>query len=424
VLRRVSLVVGGVAALGLVLRIWFMLDVVGDSSLAGDGLEYHGLARMLVDGHGFASPFVTPAADAPVTAHKPPLYPLLLALVSVFGGTGYEAHQAASAVVGTGTVVVCAMLAHRLAGPRAAVIAAVVGAAYPVFLVADASLRAESLFSFLVALSLLLAYRVWDDPSALRIVQLGVVLGLSALTRSEGIVLLLVLAIPVVWRSAAGGRGWRVALVALACLATIAPWSIRNWVVFDEPVLLTTSYGDLLAGANCDATYSGRWIGSWNFDCAVAATGEDEADTARRLRARGIDYARDHAGSLPPVIFARALRPWGLYDPDGEATLKTFGEGRSKKANWLGLVACWLLMLLAPLGLLSLRRRGVPILPLLAPFVLVVWVSVTAYGILRFRAAADVALIVLAAVALDHYLGRGGAIRAAPPRERREAPVR
>jgi 4-amino-4-deoxy-L-arabinose transferase-like glycosyltransferase len=417
------LVVGGIAALGLALRIWYLLHVVGDSSLVGDGLEYHGLARVVADGYGFVSPIASPASAAPVTAHKPPLYPLLLALVSLAGGTGYVAQQIASAVVGTGTVVVCALLARRLAGPRAALIAAALGAVYPVFLVADASLRAESLFAFLMALALLAAYRVADQPSGWRVAQLGFVVGLAALTRAEGILLLVLLAVPVVWRATPTGRARKVALVAAVCVLTVAPWSVRNTIVFGEPVLLTTSYGDLIAGANCDATYSGRWVGSWNFECVLHATGEDEAEVARHLRARGIDYALDHSGRLPVVMAVRALRPWGFYDPDGEATLKTFGEGRSKTANWLGLVACWLLLLLAPLGLVVLRRRGRPILPLLAPFALVLIVSVTAYGILRFRAAADVALIVLGAVALDALVGSVVATRSRRRPRRRAEPV-
>ena len=62
-------------------------------------------------------------------------------------------------------------------------------------------------------------------------------------------------------------------------------------------------------------------------------------------------------------------------------------------------------MLLAVAGFVVLRRRRQPLFILIAPFLLVVLVSVTAYGILRFRAPADVALVVLAAVAIDALLG-------------------
>jgi hypothetical protein len=295
------------------------------------------------------------------------------------------------------------MLAHRLAGPRAAVLAAGLGAVYPVFLVADASLRAESLYALCVALALLVAYRAWDEPSAWRLAQLGAVVGLATLARSEGLLLAL-LAVPIVWRRGRPGRAWKLAALVAACGLVLAPWVIRTWIVFDEPVAISTNSGDLIAGANCAATYSGPALGSWAFHCVTGAVGEDEAAIANRLRDRGLRYAREHAERLPAVVAARALRPWGLYEPDGEVKAKTLGEGRSETANWIGLATAWVLMLLAPVGLVALRRKGQPLFILIAPFLLVLFVSVTAYGILRFRAPADVALVALGGIALDALL--------------------
>jgi dolichyl-phosphate-mannose-protein mannosyltransferase len=406
--RRVVAAVAGLAALGLALRIWFAVDVTGSSSMIGDGLEYLGLAHGIADGHGYVSPFTPPGMEAVASAHKPPLYPLLLAVVALFGAGGHVPFQVISAVAGTGTVVVCAVLAHRLAGPRAAVLAAALGAVYPVFLVADASLRAESLYGLLIALSLLAAYRAWERPSGWRLVVLGVLIGLATLARSEGLALLVLLGVPIALRAAPGGLSAvaRFALVTGACVVVLAPWLIRCWIVFDRPVFISTNSGDLIAGANCGAVYSGPHIGSWAFACATGATGRNEADVAAKLRRRGFDYARDHAGRLPAVTVARALRPWGLYDPHGEVVGKTLGEGKSTTANWLGLVACWVLMALSVFAFVLLRRRGQPLFILAAPFALVLLVSVTSYGILRFRAPADVALVVLGAVALDALWAR------------------
>jgi 4-amino-4-deoxy-L-arabinose transferase-like glycosyltransferase len=402
---RLFFALAGIAAIGLALRIWYLLAVAGKAPLVGDGLEFHALANGLADGHGYVSPIVVPGQEAVATAHKPPLYPLSLAVVSAFGGTGYVAHQIASAVMGTGTVLVLGMLGARLAGRRAALLAAGLGALYPVFVATDASLRSDSLYTLLIALALLSAYRAWERPSPARLGQLGVVIALAALTRSEGLVLLVLLAAPIVWRRGEG-RWARLAVVAVACGLVLAPWLIRCWVVFDQPVAISTNSGDLLAGANCSATYSGPLLGSWAFDCVLGARGENEAVIADRLRARGLRYARDRAERLPAVVAVRSLRTWGLYKPASEIRLHAVGEGRDETASWIGLAALWCLIPLGAWGLVVLRRRGQPLFILLAPLVLVVMVSAGAYGILRFRAPADVALIVLASVALDALLSR------------------
>jgi 4-amino-4-deoxy-L-arabinose transferase-like glycosyltransferase len=407
ILRRVLPAVAALASVALALRIWFSLAVTGDTSMIGDGLEFLGLGQGLADGRGYVSPFTPAGAEAVPSAHKPPLYPLLIAVVAWFGGDGHVPVQIASGVVGTGTVVVCAVLAHRLAGPRAAVVTAAIGAAYPVFLVADASLRAETLVGFCVALTLLTGYRAWERRTAWRLVQLGVAIGLATLARGDGLFLLVLIGLPVALHDRSLRRRLgQAAVVTGACLVVVAPWTARNWIVFDQPVWFSTNSGDIIAGANCAEVYSGEHIGSWSFACATGVSGRNEAVVSAELFRRGQDYMREHADRLPAVVAARALRSWGFYDPAGEVIGKTLGEGRSRTANWLGLAACWLLIALAVIGFVSLRRRGRPIFILLAPFVLVLFISVSSYGILRFRAPADVALVVLAGVAVDALLRR------------------
>jgi hypothetical protein len=406
ILRRVLPAVAALVGVALALRIWFSLAVTGDSSMIGDGLEFLGLGQGLADGHGYVSPFTPAGAEEVPSAHKPPLYPLLIALVAWLGGDGHVPFQVASAVAGTGTVVVCAALAHQLAGPRAAVITAAIGAAYPVFLVADASLRAETLVGLCVALTLLTAYRAWERPTAWRLIQLGVAIGLATLARADGIFLLLLIGLPVALHDGdLRHRLGKAAVVTAACLVVLAPWMARNWIVFDRPVWISTNSGDVIAGANCAEVYSGPHIGSWSFACATGLSGKDEADVSAKLFRRGRDYLEAHTDRLPAVVVARALRPWGLYDPDGEVAGKTLGEGRSEIANWLGLAACWALLALAVVGFVTLRRRRQPLFILAAPFAVVVFISVTSYGILRFRAPADVALVVLGGVALDELVG-------------------
>ena len=75
---------------------------------------------------------------------------------------------------------------------------AFIAAVYPNFWFSDAIIMSETLVLLMAALTLLAAYRFWERPGSGRAVVLGVVCGLTALTRSEAVLLLPLLVLPVV----------------------------------------------------------------------------------------------------------------------------------------------------------------------------------------------------------------------------------
>ena len=81
-------------------------------------------------------------------------------------------------------------------------------------------------------------------------------------------------------------------------------------------------------------------------------------------------------------------------------------EGRNVTVEKLGVFVYYVTALLAIAGTVLLRRRHGPWLVLLAPLVLVLFVSITGYGFTRFRVGAEPALIVLAAVAVEALVVR------------------
>jgi 4-amino-4-deoxy-L-arabinose transferase-like glycosyltransferase len=396
------LAVAGIAAVGLLLRVVYVFTVAGDTPLVGDAIENEIIANSLASGRGY-SVFTLAEGSVP-TAHKPPLYPLLMGAASAVGLDGTRDHQLISVVLGTATIVVAALVARRLSGPRAGVLAAVIAAIYPIFLITDASLRSETLFGLLVGLALLAAFAAADRPAIGRFAILGALIGLTALTRAEGIWLVVLLAVPLAW-TAPRGRGRLVLAVLASCVIVLAPWTIRCWIVFDQPVFISTNSGDLLAGANCSETYAGPGLGTWAPRCATGGGGGNGAEMSTRLARRGLNYARDHLGSLPAVLPARVLRTFSLFRPEQQLGID-LTEGRSRTAGELGRFMCYLLLPLALAGLFLLTPRARTLLIMAAPLTLVVITSLTAYGTTRFRMAADVAMVALTAVALDAMMER------------------
>ena len=389
-----------IAAAGLAARLAYALLLVKSKPLLGDALEFHLQANLLADGKGYIQPFLYEATGTVrASADKPPLYPFLEAGVSLLGGRTWAWHQLVGCLAGTGTVAVVGLVGRRAAGPRAGLIAAGLAAAYPLLVAADGSLRSESVYALCIALVLLAALAYREAPSARGAALLGVAVAAAALTRGEALVLLVLLALPL-----CGPR--RAAVAAAACVVAVAPWLARCWIVFDRPVLISTNVGGLLAGANCDATYHGALIGQWDFGCIPPPVHANEALEAERLRDRGLSYARHHAGRLPVVVAARLGRSFELFRPREQARQEAFFEGRNLRVEQAGVACYYALVLLAAYGVVVLRRRDGPWRILLAPVALVVFVTVISYGFTRLRVAAEPALVVLAAVALDAVAAR------------------
>jgi 4-amino-4-deoxy-L-arabinose transferase-like glycosyltransferase len=403
-----------IALLGLAIRIANIVFVAPwPPEKFDDQLYYSTVANALAQGHGFVRPaeLFTGAPLVP-TAERAPLYPLVLAVPCLMGITDGDAHRFVSALAGTGTIVVLGLLARRLAGPLAGVLAAGLAAIYPTLIAADGALMTEALFGLLASSSMLAAYRLAEAPSRGRALLLGGLLGLAALTRGEGLLFLPLLLVPVVRRP----RGPAMAgITVLAFAVVIAPWTIRNWTLFDRPVLVATEAGETLAGANCADVYSGPKIGGWEVRCVrVELSGPisamNEAEEFNTAGHRGVNYARDHLSRLPAVVVARLRRTWSVFMGVPQV------EGRGGRVTRVGI---WMYAALVPLalwGLVLLVRRRVAVWILLTPFITVTVTTVMLYGNLRFRQSAELSLVILAAVALSATIQARW--RSSPPQER------
>jgi 4-amino-4-deoxy-L-arabinose transferase-like glycosyltransferase len=271
---------------------------------------------------------------------------------------------------------------------------------YPSFIAADGAIMSETLFGLFVALAVLEALRLRERPNVPDAVGFGLVVGLAALTRSEGLLLLPLLALPALLRA----RGQRLALGGIATLVTLlilSPWVVRNWHHFHRP-LLSNNSGTTLAGSNCRQTYYGDDIGWFALACvgtnATGSTSSNEAKNSARLARRGLDYAGDNVRRAVFVAGVRVARVWGLYQPNRQAV----ATGRRVWVQKIGVVVYYAVALLALLGIWTLRGRREELFILLAPILLVTLVTLGSWGSVRFRHEGEVVLIVLAGVALAH----------------------
>ncbi len=365
-----------------------------------DALFYHLQGNQISHGKWFLEPLgvVFLHQSEPSAAH-PPLYSLVLAAASSLGLRSVRSHEFVGCLIGLGTVVGVTLLTRDLAGKRAGLLAGLLAAIYPPLWLNDGGVMTEGLYALVIVLVLVASYRFVREQSPLNAAFVGAMVGVAALVRAEAILLAVVLVVPLIAFFAAHRRPLLVAVAFASCALVLAPWVIRNMVVFSRPVTIST--GDAtLAGANCPAAYEGPAIGLWLQGCYDDPPPGDESVASAFWRHQGEQYAAHHVSRLPLVVSARVARIWGVFNP--VQTITASGDdGRARWTSYVAMISYWLLAPIGIGGLVVLHRRKVPVLPLVAQLVLVTLAAVLVWGAVRFRVPADVVLVIGAGIAVD-----------------------
>lgn len=151
-------------------------------------------------------------------------------------------------------------IATTLFGSAAiSLLAGVFVALYPEFVYSVATYHAVNFYLvFLLAIFDLSSSRY--RPSVGLSVVIGVLLGAAALTRTE----YLLLGAAIVGAATLNHRRWLLGVLTMAiAIATISPWTVRNYVVFHRVVPVANSVGyNLFKGFNTEANGSGHWVDS------------------------------------------------------------------------------------------------------------------------------------------------------------------
>lgn len=418
--------------MGFAARVWFVFAVRPNTDTRFDPTLFHYLGLNLADGLGYVRPPQMSAGIVVPTAEFGPVLPSLLAVATKLGLSTPTQHALVTAALGIGTIVVVGFLGRRVAGPRVGLVAAAIVALHPLLVQVDGALMSESPYLLLAAGLLLATIWAWDEPSIGRWVVVGLLGGVTALTRAEGVALVVFVVVPAA--AVRAWPGWRRALAgaavpALVGLAVVVPWTVRNWVEFDAFVPVSNNVGSVILGANCPAAYAGHSAGSWDFSCIAVYAGADarnrlgpgatgssnEAEVYGRWRGEGISYALDHPGEFVKTMPARVARTWGVYWHPSAQLDYDLNEARDHDLQIAGYVVALLLLPLAAFGARALYRglgsRRAVLWILLGPVGVTIVLSALTYGTTRFRTIAEPTIAVLAAVTLVGWFDRWQAAR-------------
>jgi hypothetical protein len=288
---------------------------------------------------GSLAPFA-PAEEQ--TAHVSPGYPWLLAGLAHFVDAGSLDPTVRWIQCGLGalTAGLYFLFARRAFHSRGvAVLAGLLCALNPFWVIDTAAVDDGVLASFLVGLALFLGARGGQTGGPFASLLYGLTLAGAALVRAALLPFALVAVAWFLLRSRTLPRGWLAALVAFLGLATgLAPWAVRNYQVFGEPVpVVDSAHLHLWVGNNPHATG-----GPATEEMLQSAPASELARVARqperyaRLGGLAWEEIRDH----PAETVRRRLHA-GLAFLLGERWLKdgtlaeTTGEGElPDRVSW------------------------------------------------------------------------------------------
>jgi 4-amino-4-deoxy-L-arabinose transferase-like glycosyltransferase len=394
----------GVAA---VIQVAYLWHIRGWKYHNGDATYYDLQAHLMAHGHLFVNPYLASYGIALVpSASHPPLTTLVETAADFLGATSWGWHQVVMALIFVVTVGITGLVGRRLVGPRAGIVVALVVAADPYLWVNPGAVLAETVELLVVALLLWAAVRFWDQPRLRTAGEIGLYLGLAALTRAELILFVFLIGLPLVLWCRGLTRGQRfkhLAVMGLLFVVVVGPWVGRNMVAFHHPEYFSTEGGVTLATANCPAAYYGNTEGWWYYACDANIKfpkTADESDMDQKLRQVGLHYIDTHQDRLVQVMAVRVLRTWNLYRPIQQSSFDTL-DARPKWVTQMGMYYFYVLVPFAVAGGFFLRRQKLLLFPLVSLVITATVAGALFYANGRYRTEGDLGVAILGAIGIE-----------------------
>jgi hypothetical protein len=211
-----------------------------------DDEQFHRYALSLIHGTGYGSPGHM--------AFFPPGMSFVLAVIYRLTISAPAAGKIFQSVVGVALVWQVFLLSRRVFDERTARVAAVLTAGFPTLVFYTATLAYETPLSLIFVVIARLAIASLSSSARLRwavVTGLGLLIGFGTLLKPIGLLLPLVLAsVWLIWYVPPGRIVRHTALIGVLMIATIAPWTYRNYRVLGSFVPVSTNGGYTLYVAN------------------------------------------------------------------------------------------------------------------------------------------------------------------------------
>jgi 4-amino-4-deoxy-L-arabinose transferase-like glycosyltransferase len=351
-------------SLGLLARLFLLIQAgnlpIGPFSGVGDQVRYQTLADNLFEGRGFTY------AGQP-TALRPPLYPMFLAAMRfLFGSHRFLAARCFQFLAALAMAYLCLLLARRLFGIEAGVLAGSFALAMPTLAFSATELQAESLAACVTVLFLFSLVAALDGADVAPR-WMGFASGVAAILRFNSLLLLFV-GTTVCLRYRKSIKS--VLIVWMAAGLLVAPWILRNAQAFHGRILFSSQGGvNLLQGvlspdgrAQRDRPDRARAAVGWSHtdietNSATRLRYPDEVALDQQALTAAIHAWKGLDGSALVALLGKKLLSF-LFSTDQLLDTASFSPAQ-RLVRGAGVVCYWFVLVLAVLGwsrLLKLER--------------------------------------------------------------------
>jgi 4-amino-4-deoxy-L-arabinose transferase-like glycosyltransferase len=359
-----------------------------------DQVSYDALASSLLDGRGYSFtknwyPF-TPA-NTP-TAHWSFIYPLYLA--GIYAVTGYHPLAARLLQGIVGGALICLLvylIGRRVVDEVTGLVGAALAAVYGYFIYYNVALMTETFFIVLVLFSLYLGLELKEKPVLARWALLGLALGVAGLLRQTVLLFVPFLLLWLFWElKKSGVHWWYFAVPIVIIVLLIAPWTIRNYVVYHQFLPLNSNAGYALYASNHPH------LGThWSNDNIVVPVpdelaGQNEAELNRALTRKGLEFILADPGRYMRLTLDKTLEYFKFWPSSDSSRISNLNRVFS-----FGLYLPFML-----LGLYLSFSRWRNFVPLYLFIVIHTAIHLLSWPSLRYRLPVDAVLMVFAGITI------------------------
>ena len=331
---------------GLLARLFVAIHVGLNmpSPPGSDAHEYDSYAWNLAQGHGYRG--ISPDVKGPdgqlldhPTAYRVPGTSLFWAALFWSFGHRYSVVRIAQCVLDSLTILLIYELGCLCFSEAVALLAAALYVLWPTALFYSSQLGSEPLYAFLFCCFIFAALKFAERPNWTRAIAAGLFLGVTLLTRGNAVMMVALVFPWSLWQFRKTPRLLSRGLaIPLMSLATIAPWTMRNYRVFHSFIPFETGGGDVVLGSYnrvvaSDPLYYGYFVYPTDelpeYREKITAPNNEVVRDQIELHL-AIQWLRGHSGKWWYLVESRFRRSW-----------TPFLQEHSPRLYRIGMLASW-----------------------------------------------------------------------------------